>query len=76
MIYNFKFCPQNIQCDRTGILVPEYKIMYRENEHVNIKKILENTLNPDIKKTLLWALHKLLGQSNIISMEETCFIFT
>ena len=33
--------------------VPEYEIMYHENEHVNIKKILENTLNPDIKKTLL-----------------------
>ena len=74
MIYIFKICPQNIpDYFRTRLLVPEYKIMYHENENVNRKKV-GNTFHPDIKKTLLWgALHKLLGLSNIISEEETYF---
>ena len=64
-----KYSGQEFWCQNSD----GYKIMYHENEHVNTKKV-GNTFNADIKKTLLWALHKLLGQSNIISVEETRFI--
>ena len=52
MIYIFKICPQNIpDYFRTRLLVPEYKIMYHENENVNRKKV-GNTFHPDIKKNV------------------------